>query len=171
MYCTSISYKSPPHSRRSQLRSKQLYVYLRCIQNQSSLKPEFYPKSSMSVCLWLYFFPQKLPLAFHTSALTQASALPLFHLSLSLPLSFLLHMLQNNFLRLMFLVYFASETGTLVGVKWAKSQSISHIPNWLSLNYMIIPPPQKPFSEMIAQTGSLHLNWSLWSTRKKKNDR
>lgn len=122
----------------------------------------------MSVCLWLYFFPQKLPLAFHTSALTQASALPLFYLSLSLPLSFLLHMLQNNFLRLMFLVYFASETGTLVGVKWAKSQSISHIPNWLSLNYMIIPPPQKPFSEMIAQTGSLHLNWSLWSTRKKK---
>jgi len=47
----------------------------------------------------------------------------------------------------MFLVYFTSETGALEGVKLAKSQSISHIPNWLSLTYMINPPLQQPFSE------------------------
>lgn len=117
----------------------------------------------MSVSLWFFFPPTEIALSFLHLSLHTDKCSP----SLSLPPSFLLCVLQNNFFRLIFLVYFTSETGTLVGVKWAKSQSISHTPNWLSLTYVISPPLQKAFSEMISQTGSLHLNWSLWSTHEK----
>lgn len=118
-----------------------------------------------------FFFSPSNCLQLFTPQPSHRQVLSLSFFSLSLPPSFLLRALQNNFFRLMFLVYFTSETGALVGVKWAKSQSISHIPNWLSLTYMISPPPQKPFSEMISQTGSLHLNWSLWWTRKKNREK
>lgn len=122
----------------------------------------------MSVALWFFFFTEIAFSFLHLSLHTDKCSLSLFlSVSPSFPPSFLLRALQNNFFRLMFLGYFTCETGTLVGVKWAKSQNISHIPNWLSLTYTISPPPQKPFSEMISQKGNLHLNWSLWSTRKK----
>lgn len=140
-----------------QLITNEVNVYPRCILNQLWFKPEFYPRSSMRISIKCFggFFPHRNCLQLFTLQPLQGQVLSL-GFPLSLPRSFLPRALQNNFFRLMFLVYFTSETGTLVDVKWAKSQSIFQSPNWLSLTYTISPPPQKP--GMILQTGSLHLN-------------